>query len=58
MTDLWALGITFFRLATGRFPYQDANTYLKLKASILSEEEIDFSLIKDAEMRQILSQML
>jgi serine/threonine protein kinase len=24
VSDLWALGITFYRLATGRFPYEEA----------------------------------
>lgn len=35
MSDLWALGITFYKLATGKYPFEEANTYLKLKESII-----------------------
>ena len=27
MSDLWALGITFYKLATGKYPFEEANSY-------------------------------
>ena len=43
MTDLWALGVTFYYLITGKYPYEGGNFY-DLKKKIL-EDEIDFDLI-------------
>lgn len=41
MSDLWALGVTFYKLATGKYPFEEAKSYAKLRESIL-EKEIDF----------------
>ena len=27
MSDLWALGITFYMLATGKYPFEEAKSY-------------------------------
>lgn len=57
MSDLWALGITFYKLATGKYPFEEADTYYKLRQSII-EKEIDFSLIKQKDVRLLLEHML
>ena len=44
LTDLWALGVSFFFLITGQNPFQATNFY-DLKKKVL-EDEINFSLIK------------
>jgi hypothetical protein len=44
MTDLWALGVTFFFLITGQYPHEAGNFY-DLKKKVL-EEPINFHLIK------------
>lgn len=43
-TDIWALGITFYYLMTGQYPYK-ANNYFDLKDEVL-ENEFDLHLIK------------
>ena len=44
-TDLWALGITFYYLLAGQYPY-DATSFFELKRQVL-EEDICFDLIKE-----------
>jgi serine/threonine protein kinase len=53
LTDLWALGITFFRLITGRYPYENATSVMKIKEFILNKE-IDFSIIKNDDVKSLL----
>ena len=43
MTDLWALGITFYFLITGKYPFEAGNFY-DLKKKIL-EDGINFELV-------------
>lgn len=59
MTDIWALGVTFFYLLTGRYPWQtkNADSLLQLKEIILLKE-IDFTLIKNAQVRNLMRQIL
>ena len=57
LTDLWALGITFFRLITGRYPYENATSVMKIKEFILNQE-IDFSIIKNGQVKSLLEHML
>ena len=53
MTDIWALGVTFFYLITGQYPCEDAANPLHLKELIL-EREINFQLIKSTGARKLL----
>ena len=50
MTDIWALGVTFFYLITGQYPCEDAVNPLHLKELIL-ERDVNFGLIKNVEAR-------
>jgi serine/threonine protein kinase len=56
LTDLWALGITFYRILTGKFPFT-GTTVLKLKESIINDK-IDFSLIKNDNARKFFIHIL
>lgn len=56
LTDLWALGITFYRILTGKFPFT-GTTVLKLKDSIINDK-IDFSLINNENARKFLIHIL
>ena len=55
-SDLWALGITFFKILTGVFPFK-GTTILKLKESILNDP-IDFSMIKNPAARSCIEHIL
>ena len=57
MTDIWALGVTFFYLISGQYPCEDAKNPLHLKELIL-EREINFSLIKNKGARELLKKIL
>jgi serine/threonine protein kinase len=57
MSDLWALGITFYKLATGKYPFEEANSYHQLKQSVI-EKDIDFSIIQQKDVRELLEHML
>ena len=56
MTDLWALGITFFYLVTGKYPFEAGNFY-DLKKKIL-EDEINFDLIQHDAAKSFLKKIL
>ena len=56
LTDLWALGVTFYFLLTGRHPIE-ANNFFDLKTKVL-EDEIDFDLIKQDGPRALLKKLL
>ena len=51
------MGITFYKLLTGRFPCQDAKDPCHLKELIL-EREINFEIIQDKEAREVIEKML
>ena len=56
-SDIWALGIAFYFILTGRTPYHDAKNVCQL-SEILHGREIDFSLIKDENAKYVLQIML
>jgi serine/threonine protein kinase len=56
-TDLWALGITIYYLLTGKYPCEDAKDPLHLKTLIV-EREIDFSIIKNDDAREVIKSLL
>lgn len=56
-TDLWALGMTFYYLLTGRHPYEDAKGIFQLKEMVPSRQ-IDFKLVSDPEARHCIERML
>ena len=57
MTDIWALGVTFFYLISGQYPCDDAKSPLHLRELIL-ERDINFSLIKNLGARDLLKKIL
>lgn len=57
MTDLWALGITFYYLSTGKLPYGDAKNLMHLK-ELVTERDIDFSIIKNEPLKNLLKSLL
>lgn len=56
-SDIWALGISFYFILTGKTPYHDAKNVCQL-SELVHGREIDFSLIKDPEAREVLEKML
>jgi len=56
MTDIWALGVTFFYLLCGQYTTKATNL-LALKEAVTTEEP-NFNLIKDEEARAIIKRML
>ena len=57
MTDIWALGITFYFLICGRYPWKDAKNAIELKELIVLRE-FDFSLIRNEVVRNLFQQIL
>ena len=55
-SDIWALGITFYYLLTGEYPWKATNP-LQLYEEVCGQE-IDFSLIKDDHARDLISKVL
>lgn len=57
VTDLWALGVTFYYLLAGRYPAQEATNPLELK-EIVCNKEVDFTYIKSEGPKKLLEKML
>ena len=55
-TDIWALGITFYYLITGKYPYEAGNFY-DLKRKVL-EEEINFENVLNLSAKNFLKKVL
>ena len=52
-TDIWALGVTFYYLLCGRYPWEDAKNPMHLIELILLTD-IDFDLIKNEQARYLI----
>ena len=55
--DLWALGITIYFLACGRYPNENAKNLMHLKDLVL-ENEINLDYIKQEPIKNLLRKML
>lgn len=53
---MWALGVSFYCMATGKVPF-NANSIFGLQSQLL-EQEPDWSPIEDANLVDLLKQML
>ena len=53
-TDIWALGVTFFWIITGKYPFGDVQNCMALKEAILNQK-IDLNLIKNSNARECIS---
>jgi serine/threonine protein kinase len=51
------LGISFYFILCGRTPFHDAKNVCQL-SEIVHGRDIDFSLIKDTDAREVLKRML
>lgn len=56
-TDIWALGVTFFYLMTGEYPWKNPKNPLDLKDKVCNHE-IDFSLIKSDKAYHLMTRIL
>ena len=56
-TDIWALGITFYHLFTGVYPFEDAKSPMHLKDLVLNRE-INFNRIKIVQARELIQKIL
>lgn len=57
LTDIWALGVSFYYLLCGRYPWEEAKNPMHLKELILLTD-IDFDLIKNESARYLIKQLL
>ena len=55
--DIWAAGVTLFRLITKEFPIKGTSV-VNLKTQLRSSEPVNLELIDNIEIRQVLSGML
>jgi len=53
MNDLWALGVTFYKMLAGVYPWDDTDQVMEMKEQILTKE-IDFSKIKNDQARDVI----
>ena len=56
-TDLWALGITFFYLITGEYPWKNIKSKIHLM-DLVCNQKIDFSIIKNEKARDLMTKIL
>jgi serine/threonine protein kinase len=56
-TDLWALGITFYYLLTGEYPWNNPANPLHLK-ELVCNQLIDFTRIKNEQARDLITLLL
>lgn len=57
MTDIWAMGLSFYQILTGHMPFGDAHDVFELR-DFIEKKPIDFTLIKCEKARRVIQSML
>ena len=57
ITDIWALGVTFYYLITGTFPFEASKNAFLLREMVLNQP-INFDIIKNDKLRDLMTKIL